>query len=49
MEYRNGSDLLLAKLGGQYFLIAMKLEIDVWHHLLDVFTKFQINISNHME
>ena len=25
----------------------MKLELDMWHHLLDVYTKFQTEISKH--
>ena len=31
---------------GQKVLIAMKLELGLWCHLLDVFSKFRINISN---
>ena len=27
----------------------MKLKLDVWRHLLDVYTKFQIDISKHVE
>ena len=27
----------------------MKLELDVWHYLLDVYTKFRIDISKHVE
>ena len=27
----------------------MKLELDLWCHLLDVYNKFQINISKHVE
>ena len=27
----------------------MKLEIDIWHHLLKVHTKFQIDISKHVK
>ena len=27
----------------------MKLELDVWHHLLNVYTMFQIDISKHVE
>ena len=34
---------------GQSVLIGIKLELDVWHHQLDVYTKFQINISKHAE
>ena len=29
--------------------LAMKLELDVWHHLLDVYTKFQIDIPKHVK
>ena len=34
---------------GQSVPIGMKLELDMWHHLLDVYTKFQIDISKHVE
>ena len=34
---------------GQNVMIGMKLELDVWHHWLDVYTKFQIDISKHVE
>ena len=34
---------------GQGDLTAMKLYLDVWHCLLDVYTKFQIDISKHVE
>ena len=27
----------------------MKLKLDVWHHLLDVYAMFQIDISKHVE
>ena len=27
----------------------MKLELDEWHHLLNVYTRFQIDISKHVE
>ena len=27
----------------------MKLELDMWHHLLDVYTKFQTDISKHVQ
>ena len=30
---------------GQSVPIGMKLELDVWHHLLDAYIKFQIDIS----
>ena len=29
--------------------IGMKLELDVWHHPLDVYAKFQIDISQHVQ
>ena len=29
--------------------IGMKLELDVWHHLLDVYATFQIDISKHVK
>ena len=34
---------------GQSVLIGMKLELDLWHHLPDVYTKFQIDILKHVE
>ena len=34
---------------GQSLLIGMKLELDVWHHLLDVYAKFQTDISKHVQ
>ena len=34
---------------GQNVPIGMKLELDLWHHLLDVYTKFQIDILKHAE
>ena len=35
---------------GQSVMIGMKLELDVYHHLLhDVNTKFQTDISKHVE
>ena len=34
---------------GQSVPIGMKLELDVWHYLLNVYTKFQIDISKHVE
>ena len=27
----------------------MKLELDMWHHLLNVYTKFQTDISKHVQ
>ena len=34
---------------GQSVQIGMKLQLDVWHHLLDLYTKFQIDNSIHVE
>ena len=34
---------------GRIFLIEMKLKLDMWHPLRDVYTKFQIDISKHVE
>ena len=34
---------------GQSVQIGMKLELDVWHHPLDVYTKFQTVISQHIQ
>ena len=33
----------------QSLLFAMKVELDLWRHLLDLYTKFEINISKHVE
>ena len=29
--------------------IGMKLELDMWHHQLNVYTKFQTDISKHVQ
>ena len=34
---------------GQSVPIGMKLELAVWHYLLNVYTMFQIDISKHVE
>ena len=34
---------------GQSVPIGMKLELDVWHHPLDVYAKFQTDISQHVQ
>ena len=34
---------------GQSVQIGMKLELDMWHHLLDAYTKFQTDISKHVQ
>ena len=34
---------------GQSVQIGMKLEVDVWHHPLDVYDKFQTDISQHVQ
>ena len=34
---------------GQSVPIGMKLELDVWHYLLNVYTTFQIDTSKHVE
>ena len=34
---------------GQSVQIRMKLELDVWHHPLDVYAKFQTDISKHVQ
>ena len=34
---------------GQTAHIGMNLELDVWHHLLYVYAKFQIDISKHVQ
>ena len=34
---------------GQSVSIGMKLELDMWHYLLNVYTMFQNDISKHVE
>ena len=34
---------------GQNVPIGMKLELDVWYHLLDVYGKFQTDILKHVQ
>ena len=34
---------------GQNVQIGMKLALDVWHHPLDVYDKFQTDISKHVQ
>ena len=34
---------------GQSVQIGMKLELDMWHHPLDVYAKFQTDISQHVQ
>ena len=34
---------------GQIVQIGMKLELVVWHHPLDVYAKFQTDISQHVQ
>ena len=34
---------------GQSVQIGLKLEFDVWHHLLNVYAKFQTDISQHVQ
>ena len=34
---------------GQSVQIGMKLEIDLWYHPLDVYAKFQTDISKHVQ
>ena len=34
---------------GQSVQIGMKLKLDVWHHPLDVYAKFQTDISQHVQ
>ena len=48
MIAKNGFDLLLTKLG-QSDPIVMQLKLDMSCHLLNVYTKFQIDISKHVE
>ena len=51
-EAINAETLLLLIFGCkviQSVPIGMRLETDVWHHLLYVYTKFQIDISKHVE
>ena len=51
-EARNAEKWLWPIFGckvGQSVLIGMKLELDVWHYLLNVYTMFQNDISKHVE
>ena len=41
--------LILGCRVGQSIQIGMKLELDVWHHSLDVYAKFQTDISKHVQ
>ena len=34
---------------GQSVQIGMNLKLDMWHHLLNVYTKFQTDISKHVQ
>ena len=34
---------------GQSVLIGMKLDLDVWHYLQDVYAKFQIDTTKHVK
>ena len=34
---------------GQNFQIGMKLDLDMWHYLQDLYTKFQTDISKHVK
>ena len=34
---------------GQSVSIGMKLKLDVWHYVLNVYIKFQFDISKHVE
>ena len=44
----NDFDLFGCKVG-QSVQIGMKLERDVWHHPLNVYAKFQTDISKHVQ
>ena len=51
-EAMNAEKLLWPTFGskvGQSVLLGMKLNLDLWHRLLNVYTKFQIDISKHVE
>ena len=41
---KNDFDLFFGCKVGQSVPIGMKLKLDVWHHILNVYTKFQIDI-----
>ena len=43
----NCFDLFFGCKVGQSVQIGMKLELDIWHYLLDVYTKFQTDISKY--
>ena len=45
----NDSDLFFCCQVGQSVQIRMKLELDVWHHPLDIYAKFQTDISQHAQ
>ena len=48
-EYQNRVWPTLGCKVGQEDLIAMNLELDLWCRLLDVYSKFQVNISSNVE
>ena len=51
-EAMNAEKLLWPIFGckvGQSVPIGMKLELDVWHYLLNVYTMFQNDFSKHVE
>ena len=45
----NDFDLYFGCKVGQSVQIGMKLKLDVWHHPLDVYAKFQTDISKHVQ
>ena len=45
----NDFDLYFGCIVGQSVQIGMKLELDVWHHPLNVYVKFQTDISKHVQ
>ena len=52
LEAMNAEKLLWPIFGckvRQSVLIGMKLELDVWYYLLNVYTRFEIDISKHVE
>ena len=47
---KNAFDLFFGSKVGQSVPIGIKLELNAWHHLLNVYTKFQTDIiSKHVE
>ena len=48
-EYQSRISLTFGTKVGQLVLIEMKLELDMWRHLLDIYDRFEIDISKDAE